>query len=526
MAETFGIRPAREIYEAWYADEKPKRVFLHRAGGGSRAQDALADFDGFGVGRRSASVAPAPTSRTLAGDCRRKRVQRHAERVRQPSPVLELVHLVEAVDERRYLADDRRAAVGHRQVGALHEGGYHEVEQRRRLGNRRVPPRRVGSDERVWIQTGGQRRDLQRRRLPAVQDALAFAPAALRHDGSKDVPRRFKAAQRRLLSGGVRVERENEIPRERAQLRHLILGERRSHRRHHVRVAVLVGGDGVHVALNDNGAAALPYLGNGEVERVQRVALVEGVGRGGVYVLGNGIVERARAEAGDGAVSVEYGKHEAVSEEVPDRAVLLALPDQAGGYGVFSGDVVRSEIANQRVARIGAEAELERLARALADAAPVEIAPRRRARVGFQRLLIEKRRRAVGAQNGVGLRALVGRAELHARAPRQRSERVSKLHVLRAHHEAENIAARGARAETAPRLPLRADDERRRPLGVERAVGFVSIARLPQRRRVWLHDVENVEFGFDFVYGSHAIRRDLGVGEDFSMFGVRAIGAI
>ena len=191
---------------------------------------------------------------------------------------------------------------------------------------------------------------------------------------------------------------------------------------------------------------------------------------------------------------------------------------------------MRSEIANQPVARIGAEAELEGVARRLSDAALVEILSGGLSGGGCERIAVKLRRRAVGAQNGVRLGAPVGRPKLHPRALRQLAERVAKLHILRAHHEAENVAPGGTRAEAAPRLPLRAHHERRRPLRVKRAVGFVSIPGLLQRDARGYY-VDDVELGFDFVYRIHgevtARMSARGVVDgDSSMSSVRAIGRI
>ena len=92
-------------------------------------------------------------------------------------------------------------------------------------------------------------------------------------------------AERRLLSGCIGVEAEEEPLRETAELTQLMLRERRAHRRDDGLDAGLPESDHVGVALDDDRAVLLGDRGPREVEAVEDVPLLEQLALGCVDVL-------------------------------------------------------------------------------------------------------------------------------------------------------------------------------------------------------------------------------------------------
>jgi hypothetical protein len=91
---------------------------------------------------------------------------------------------------------------------------------------------------------------------------------------------------------------------------------------------VLVGRDGVHVALYDD-HAFLPGGFLGQVGRVEDAGLVEYWAARRVKVLGYRVAQRPAAESRQAAVPVVDGEYEPSPKEVPVSSVL-ALGDQTG----------------------------------------------------------------------------------------------------------------------------------------------------------------------------------------------------
>ena len=123
---------------------------------------------------------------------------------------------------------------------------------------------------------------------------------------------------------------------------HLALGEGGAHLGDDVVEAELVGGDDVHVALDDDGAAFAADAVGGLVERVEGAALVEEGGLGGVQVLRHRVVEGARAEADDPAFGVPDGEHQAAPEAVVEAVV--ALHEESGVEHLAVAEALRFQV--------------------------------------------------------------------------------------------------------------------------------------------------------------------------------------
>ncbi len=81
--------------------------------------------------------------------------------------------------------------------------------------------------------------------------------------------------QRCHLAGGVGVQGQDQAVGELLDYPHVLLGEGRSQRGHHVGEPVLVGHDDIHVALHHHRQVLLPDGCPGEVDAVEAAALVE-----------------------------------------------------------------------------------------------------------------------------------------------------------------------------------------------------------------------------------------------------------
>ena len=148
-------------------------------------------------------------------------------------------------------------------------------------------------------------------------------PRRQRHDLHVEAlrDRELHPAKRRVLSGRVGVEAEEEAPREPPELVELVLGERRAHRRDDRLEPRLAQGDHVGVPLHDHRALLLRDRRTGEVEPVEHVALLEQRALGGVHVLpAQRIVleQLPRLEADHASAGISQRKHQ------PEREVVVA----------------------------------------------------------------------------------------------------------------------------------------------------------------------------------------------------------
>ena len=114
-------------------------------------------------------------------------------------------------------------------------------------------------------------------------------------------------------------------------MRDLVFGEGGAHGGDYVVVAMLVGGDDIHVAFDDDAGVGLADGCVGAPDAVEGAALVEDGSRRGVDILWiiarcvrRGFGELATAEAYDIALPVVDGEHEPVAEEVPCSAVFVS----------------------------------------------------------------------------------------------------------------------------------------------------------------------------------------------------------
>ena len=162
------------------------------------------------------------------------------------------------------------------------------------------------------------------------------------------------------MAGDVGVKRQYELAGERPELADLAFGERRSHRRYHVAVAVLMGGDYVHIALNHNARVGVPDGGAREMQAVERVALVKH-GRGGgvdvfgvvALIAGGGFAYLPSAKAADIALPVVYGEHQPAAEEVPSPARIIIAVYQAACHRVLGVRAHIGQVGSQAVPLVG-----------------------------------------------------------------------------------------------------------------------------------------------------------------------------
>ena len=234
------------------------------------------------------------------------------------------------------------------------------------------------------------------------------------------------------MAGDVGVKRQHELAGERPELANLAFGERRSHRGYHVAVAVLVGGDYVHIALNHDAGVGVPDGGAREMQAVERVALVKHGRCGSVDVfrivalsVGGGFAYLPSAKAADIALPVVYGEHQPAAEEVPGSAHIVAVY-QAARHRVLGVRAHIGQVGSQAIPLVGGVAELEGGDGVRADAAPAEIAHSRRALRGFERVLVERGGEAVDVVQPAAPVAflLVRGGKIHARLLREDAERL------------------------------------------------------------------------------------------------------
>src|SRR3989304_5393020 len=152
-------------------------------------------------------------------------------------------------------------------------------------------------------------------------------------------------------------------------------GERRPQAADDGLEAVLVGHQGVRVALDDDRLLRLAHGPLGAVDEVERAALVEEERGRGVEVLRAAVralarrAEDAAAEPARAAGGVADGKDDAAAEAVVDP-VAAAPDDEAGALQLLVGRVaLRLQGLRHRVPGVGSVAELVGVDRGAAEAA-------------------------------------------------------------------------------------------------------------------------------------------------------------
>ena len=286
-----------------------------------RGSDASVTPDaGFGIRLLDRSRTARPTGLLLAAcgalDLAADVLGVHAQAAREDADVLGLQERVAEVgDDRRRRAERADTAFDGRQAEALHPLVQDELHH----GGLRVEERADGAVA---------------AREPEVARVESVGP-----DG--DVGLRVEplgvgeGAERGLLAGGIRVEREDHFARcgvvahHAAEHRDVIAAERRAARRDRGRDAGEMARHDVGVPLDDDDLVAAGDVALREVEPVEHLGLLVDRRLGGVEVLGAVVVleEPARAEAQHLPRDIADGPHDAAAEAVVDAP--LSLRDEA-----------------------------------------------------------------------------------------------------------------------------------------------------------------------------------------------------
>ena len=126
----------------------------------------------------------------------------------------------------------------------------------------------------------------------------------------------------------------------------LLFGERGAHGGDDVFEAELVGGDDVHVALDDHGSLQLPGGLPGPVSTVEGAALVEYRGLGRVDVLGPRVGHGPAAEPDNPATGVTDWEHQTAAENIADLTGLVTGSEACIG-AFISAEAVLGEVLEE-----------------------------------------------------------------------------------------------------------------------------------------------------------------------------------
>src|SRR5207249_6924045 len=227
-------------------------------------------------------------------------------------------------------------------------------------------------------------------------------------------------------------------------------------------------GDGVEVPLDDHRGALLSDRRARLVEAVQRGALIEQSGLGGIDVLA--LLIRAHGPAAEGdrpATPIADRDHQSVTEPVPQP--VLVLEDQPGRDALVLAETFLLQVGKEAAALVRGVSDPEGVDRLLGDAALGQVlrhglSPRR----APERLSEVEGSRVVRLKQPVLELALLRCAscQLDAGTLRKLRERFRGRQALLRLHPGEDIAMDGT-TETVVRAPFRIDRERRGLLGVE-----------------------------------------------------------
>ena len=261
--------------------------------------------------------------------------------------------------------------------------------------------------------------------------------------------------------------------------------EGRAQAAHDVLEALLVGHQGVRVALHDHDLAGLASGALGAVDEVERAALVEEERRRRVEVLGAPLAaigvgpflaEDAPAEAGGSAGGVADGEDDASPEAVVDArpagATALAAHHEPGlEQLLLARTALRDERSREALPGVRRPAQLVGRDGLVVEAATAQVIERRLAELAArERRVVEGDGRLEHLAQALALRVLARRAlvELDPGARGQAPQGLGEVDPVALHDEAEDVAALAA-AEAVPRLARGRDHERRGLLPVERA---------------------------------------------------------
>ena len=203
----------------------------------------------------------------------------------------------------------------------------------------------------------------------------------------------FRGPHRGGYAGAVAVEHHHGVLGVAAYEAGVLAGQRRAQRGHGPVHAVLVRAYHVHVAFQQQQAAALAYLRQGLVDAVKGAALREQDGFRGVQVFRLRFgVQHAPAESHGVAGLVADGEHDAAAESV-GHPVAFALGDQPGLQGQVAAPAVRLHLLYQGAAARRGPTQLEALHGGLAQPALAKVQPGFLAGGGKKSFVVEGRGR-------------------------------------------------------------------------------------------------------------------------------------
>ncbi len=251
-----------------------------------------------------------------------------------------------------------------------------------------------------------------------------------------------------------------------------------------------VEADHIHIAFDHDHAVRRARGGGGEVEIVERSALVEQWRLGGIEILRFARPEDPPAEGDDAAARIADRDHQPPTKAVVGPSTALGMSGvtfiRADQHPCFDQFVLaeRGQGGFQVAAVIGREADPETRHGAVVDSATGEIVARGGA-LDPGELVGEP---ALGCRHDViqACRLLlllagsrVGRGDVHPGLARQFLDRIHERQPARVGQETDRIAMRAA-AEAMVEALLVVDGERRGLLLVERAASLIFAARLGQ----------------------------------------------
>ena len=226
----------------------------------------------------------APAAHRPRGELCGRGAREQQARGRAPYELVALGRLGRIAQQRLQRLEGARAAIDAADIRGVQDQRHAEREHAAR-------PREHPLDGRSALGRDlGRVRAARRRRDADAQVGLGAA-------GQRE------PAQRRLAARGVRVEEQDHVAGERAQLAQLLHGERRPHRGHDVLVPRLVEAEHVGVALDDDRLLGTRDRRAGQVQAVERLALVQERALGRVHVLRAGLVGRQAAAECDRAAA-------------------------------------------------------------------------------------------------------------------------------------------------------------------------------------------------------------------------------
>ena len=152
----------------------------------------------------------------------------------------------------------------------------------------------------------------------------------------------------------------------------MFLGQGGAQRGHGAVEAVLVQGDGVHIALHQDQIAQLGLLRH--IQGKQVLPLVENLRFRGIQVFRRGIVHDPAAEADDVAPDIDDGEHEPVAEPVVKIPVFLGDRHQARTLQLLIRIALGPHGLAEAVPAVGGEADAESGQRSLGHSPALGIA--------------------------------------------------------------------------------------------------------------------------------------------------------